>query len=161
LTRRERVLVGVLVVMAVTAAALVALNLRQGSGRPAATSQRIVEPRQTQAPIPTQTATTGPRVLTAGYSVRGHWKGGFNAELAVTNLGSQPVEGWTVRLQMPPDVSVTGAWAADVTQVASAVTLRSQPWNTYLAPGTTVHLGFQATGAAAAPRACTVNASPC
>jgi Cellulose binding domain len=56
---------------------------------------------------------------------------------------------------------VTDAWAADVTQVAAAVTLRSQPWNTYLAPGATVHLGFQAKGAAAAPQSCTVNGSPC
>jgi len=106
-------------------------------------------------------ASTSPRVLTARYEVRGRWKGGFNAELVVTNLGAQPVEGWTVELRMPDGVRVTDAWSADLQQAAGRVTLRSQPWNTYVGPGGTVHLGFQATGDAAAPSGCTVNRVPC
>jgi cellulase/cellobiase CelA1 len=97
----------------------------------------------------------------ADYAVRGRWDGGFNAELVISNLGSQPIEGWTVRLQLPADVKVTEAWSADAAQVGEAVTLRSQPWNTYIGPGATMHFGFQATGGAADPRSCTVNGAPC
>ena len=91
----------------------------------------------------------------------GRWAGGFNAELVLTNLGSDPVEGWTLRLGLPAGVKVAGAWSADLGQAAGAVILRSQPYNTYVAPGAAVHLGFAATGPPGPPTSCTVNGAPC
>jgi hypothetical protein len=163
LTRREGVLAGCAALLAVAVVALVVVSLVRGpGGGPPRTTNRVGRPPAPAAsPSSAPPSSAVPRVLTAGYTIQGRWKDGFNAELTVTNLGSQPVEGWTVRLQMPDGVAVKGAWSAEVTQVASAVTLRSQPWNTYVAPGTAVHLGFQATGPAVAPRSCTVNGAPC
>jgi hypothetical protein len=159
-TKRELRLAVLAVVLAVGCAALLALYLLRGSTRPPRSTQQAGGPRPTATASPAPTPSQ-PRVLTTEYSVRGRWKGGFNAELVITNIGSQPVEGWTVRLQLPADIAVTRAWSADFSQTAAALTLRSQPWNTYLAPGTAIHLGFEATGTAGAPSSCKVNGSPC
>jgi cellulase/cellobiase CelA1 len=162
-TKREQRLAGGAAVLVVVALVVLGLVLVRGAPRPrAAPTGKSPPPASASAsPTPEQSAPTGVRVLTARYEVRGRWKGGFNAELVVTNLGAQPVEGWTVELRMPHGVRVTDAWSADLQQAAGRVTLRSQPWNTYVGPGGTVHLGFQATGDAAAPSGCTVNLVPC
>jgi hypothetical protein len=159
-TQRELILAAVAGVLAVVAAVFLILYLVPGPTR----SGQVISPlsgTRSARPSASASAPVGSRPLTVGYRVGGRWKGGFNAELTVTNLGSQPVEGWTVRLEMPPDVAVGAVWSADVKQVANVVTLRSQPWNTYLAPGAAMHLGFEAKGDAAAPQSCTVNDAPC
>jgi cellulase/cellobiase CelA1 len=159
-TKRELRLAILAALLAVAIVALLGLDLFRGPTRPPVSGlQRDV--RRPTASGPVAPTPSQARVLTTGYAIRGRWAGGFNAEMVITNLGSQPVEGWTVRLQLPPGVAVSRAWSADYTQKAAAVTLRSQPWNTYLAPGATVHLGFEATGAAGSPSSCTVNGSPC
>jgi hypothetical protein len=153
--------------MAVAVAVLLTLYLMPGSKGP---PQLADEPHPSPPkPVGTPQAksTASPiRTVKADYAVRGKWKDaankeGFNAELTLTNLSSEPIEGWTVQLQMPPGVSVLSAWSAQATQKATAVTLRSQAWNTYLAPGSSLRMGFQATGSAAVPRSCTINGSPC
>ena len=152
--------------MGVAVAVLLTLYLWPGSKGP----PQLADDPHPSPPKPVGTpqarATASPmRTVKAEYSVRGKWKDGakegFNAELTITNLGSEPVEGWTVLLQMPAGVSVLSAWSAEATQKATAVTLRSQAWNTYLAPGGSLRMGFQATGSAAEPRSCTINGSPC
>jgi cellulase/cellobiase CelA1 len=159
-TQRELILAAVAGVLAVVAAVFLILYLVPGPSRTA----RVISPlsgTRSAHPATGAPASAGPRALAVGYLVGGRWKGGFNAELTVTNLSSQPVEGWTVRLEMPANVAVGSAWSADVKQVANTVTLRSQPWNTYLAPGAAMRIGFEAKGDAAAPQSCTVNDAPC
>jgi hypothetical protein len=163
-SKREQRLAGGAAILVVAALVVLGLVLVRGTPRPRAADPAEKSPPPASAPAsPTNrpSASTGVRLLTARYEVRGRWKGGFNAELVVTNLGAQPLEGWTVELHMPSGVRVTDAWSADLHQAAGRVTLRSQPWNTYVGPGGTVHLGFQATGDAAAPSGCTVNLVPC
>jgi hypothetical protein len=159
-TKRERLLTILAGALAVTVAVLLGLVLFRGPTHPATPGNSAAAPhpsRTTSSP-----PATGPaQALRTEYSVRGRWANGFNAELVITNLGSQPVEGWTVQLRLPPDVKVSQAWSADVSQAAGAVTLRSQPWNTYLGPGATMHLGFEATGTPAPPSSCTINGSAC
>jgi cellulase/cellobiase CelA1 len=158
-TRRELVLTGAL---AVVVAVVLGYTLFHGTGsRPSPGAQAVVPNPTTPAASKSPPASGKPSALKTEYAVRGKWPGGFNAELVLTNIGSQPVEGWTVRLRLPPDVKIGSVWSATVTQVPDAVILRSQPWNTYVAPGATVHLGFEATGTASAPSSCTVNGAPC
>jgi hypothetical protein len=161
LTRRELILAGAL---AVTVAVVLGYILVHGTNRRPSPGAQVAVPKNpstASAASPTASRRPPPSGLKTEYSVRGRWPGGFNAEMVLTNIGSQPVEGWTVRLRLPPDVRIGSVWSATVTQVPDAVILRSQPWNTYVAPGAAVHLGFEATGAAAAPSACTVNGAPC
>jgi endo-1,4-beta-xylanase len=159
-TQRQRRLAVTVGAIAVAALAALWLFLPRGSNHPSATATRH-PPSASASPDARPTESAGPRAVKAGYSVQKRWDGGFNAEVVVTNLSSQPLEGWTVRLELPSDVAVTSAWSAEATQVAGVVTLRSQPWNTYVAPGGTVHMGFQAKGGAVDPKSCTVNSVPC
>jgi cellulase/cellobiase CelA1 len=155
-TRRELILAAVAGALAVTVAVLLGVVvLRKPAHRPAPAA--IVHPSTASSPP----KATPPRTLRTEYSVVGRWADGFNAELVLTNLGSEPVEGWTVRLGLPAGVKVAGAWSADLDQAAGAVILRSQPYNTYVAPGAAVHLGFAATGPPVPPTSCTVNGVPC
>jgi cellulase/cellobiase CelA1 len=161
-TTRELRLAILAVVLAVAVAGVLGWHFLSSASPPAGSAPQPQPANSGDGAAATsQAATTGPHTLKAEYMVSGKWKGGFNAAMAVTNLSSKPVEGWTVHLQLPPGVAVISAWSADVSQVAAGVTLRSQPWNTYLAPGATAHFGFQATGAAAAPNSCTINGAPC
>ncbi len=148
--------------MAVAVAVLLTLYLMPGSkGPPQLADQPHASPPEPVGTPQARASASPTRTVKADYAVRGKWKDGFNAELTITNLSSEPLEGWTVQLQMPPGVSVLSAWSAEATQKATAVTLRSQAWNTYLAPGSSLRMGFQATGHAEAPRSCTINGSPC
>src|SRR6266545_788366 len=144
-TQRERRL-AVLAIAAAVAATLLALLVVGGALGTPKPKPRGGEPGQTAvSPARKQPTSAAPRVLTVEYAVRGHWEGGFNAEVRITNIGSQPVEGWSVYLQLPAGVKVVRAWSADVTQSAAAVT----------------QVGFQATGADASPSSCKINGTPC
>jgi hypothetical protein len=158
--KRESALVILAGALAVAVAVLIGFIVFRGSTRPPSTGTHVAPPRHSADASRSPTAGPSPALKTE-YAVRGRWPGGFNAELVITNLGSEPVEGWTVRLRLPPDIKVGRAWSANVNQAPGVVTLRSEPWNTYLAPGAAIHLGFEATGSPAEPSSCTVNDSPC
>ncbi|MEV4132717.1 cellulose binding domain-containing protein [Dactylosporangium sp. NPDC049742] len=154
---RERVLVVTAAVATVAAGTMTVLYLTQ---EPAS---KVVTVERTQLVSPSTSA--GKPVakggVKAGYAVRSKWKDGFNAEVTVTNIGSQPLQGWVVQLQLPPHVDPTSTWGAAAEHKADRLTLRSQSWNTYLEPGGSIRMGFEAKGAAADPVSCTVNGSPC
>ena len=142
---RERVLVVTAVVATVVAGTMTVLFLTRDPGT------RVVTVDRTQLVTPSASAAP----------VRSKWKDGFNAEVTVTNIGSQPLQGWTVQLQLPPGVDLTSTWGATAEHKANRLTLRSQSWNTYLEPGGSIRMGFEAKGKAADPVSCTVNGSPC
>ena len=154
---RDRVLVVTAVVATVVAGTMTVLYLTHDPATRVVTVERtpLVTPSASAAPV-----RSGGGVK-AGYAVRSKWKNGFNAEVTVTNIGSQPLQGWTVQLQLPPDVDLTSTRGATAEHKANRLTLRSQPWNTYLEPGGSIRMGFEAKGAAAEPVSCTVNGSPC
>ena len=159
--KREHVLAALVAVLGVAVAVLLGVVVFRAPARPHA---RVVASRTSADALPSRAANPAASrggTLKVGYDVRNRWPGGFTVELVVTNLGGSPVEGWTVRLRLPPDVTVARAWSADVSQVNGVVNLRSQPWNAYLAPGGVVRLGFEATGNPTVPTSCTVNDSPC
>ena len=157
-TKREGFLTAVAALMTVAAGVLFVLYLTKSSDPGPRSIARITRPGATGPPSAEPARV---RSMKAGYSVGGKWRDGFNAEVTVTNLGSQPVEGWTVQLKMPDGVDLTSTWGATIEQRAGTVTLRSQPWNTYLAPGAAIRMGFEAKGEPAEPRSCTINGSPC
>jgi cellulase/cellobiase CelA1 len=149
-------------ILAVLAGTMTVLYLTKGDGR----APQAVAPSRSAGPTPTAStpASAGPanvHALKAGYAVRGKWKDGFNAEVTVTNLSGQPIEGWTVQLELPGTVDVTSTWGAKIDQKAGVLTMRSQAWNTYLEPGGSMRMGFEAKGAAAEPKSCRINGRPC
>ncbi|WP_432831705.1 cellulose binding domain-containing protein [Dactylosporangium sp. CA-092794] len=152
------------VVMTVIAGTMTVLYFTKGDGpqplRPVATSSGD-PPGARRSGGPSVPATAAPGTVKAAYAVRSKWKNGFNAEVTLTNLGSQPLTGWTVRLELPKGVDVTSTWGAKAEQAPGRLTLSSQAYNTYLEAGGALRMGFEAKGDAAQPTSCSVNGSPC
>jgi len=160
---RDRVLMVTAAAMTVLAGTMTVLYVTKGGGS-----------TQPMTPV---ASTTGPPKASPGASVRGtaaagtvkaaytvgnKWKDGFNAEVTVTNLGSRPLMGWVVELQLPKDVDVTSAWGATADIRPGRLVLRSQAYNTYLEAGAAIRMGFEAKGPATTqPTSCSVNGAPC
>jgi cellulase/cellobiase CelA1 len=157
---RERVLMLTSAALALAAGTMTILYLSR-SDEPRSLPPTAPVARTSGPPAPSRVEPSRPAPVKAAYAVRGRWKDGFNAEVTVTNLGSQPLEGWTVQLDLPAAVDVTSTWGAKVEQHAGRLTLRSQAYNTYLEAGGAIRMGFEAKGEAAQPTGCSVNGSPC
>jgi endoglucanase len=91
------------------------------------------------------------------------WQTGLSANLAVTNTGTSPWDGWTLKFAFAGGERITQGWSATWTQSGKDVSAKNLSWNTRVAAGATVTLGFNAsnTGTHAPPTAFTVNGQTC
>ncbi|MFI5914679.1 cellulose binding domain-containing protein [Dactylosporangium sp. NPDC051541] len=159
LLTRDRVLILTTALMTVAAGTMTVLYLTK-SPQPMTPVASTTGPPKA-SPGASVRGTAAPGTVKAAYAVRSKWKDGFNAEVTVTNLGSQPLMGWTVRLELPKDVDVTSTWGAQAERLPGGLVLRSQAYNTYLEAGGAIRMGFEAKGPAGAPTGCTVNGAAC
>jgi O-glycosyl hydrolase len=97
------------------------------------------------------------------YSTSSQWAGGFVANLTITNTGSTPVNGWTLKFTFPGDQKITSTWNGVATQSGEAVSIVNESYNATIAAGGNTSLGFQGTwtNSDAAPTAFTLNGTPC
>jgi cellulase/cellobiase CelA1 len=159
---RDRVLMITTAVMTVAAITMTVLYITKDNGsRPMTPVARTSGPPGSVRTAPSVKGTAAPGTVKAAYAVRSKWKDGFNAEVTLTNLGSQPLTGWMVQLDLPKGVDVTSTWGAKAEQSPGKLVLRSQAYNTYLEAGGAIRMGFEAKGDAAQPTGCSVNGSPC
>jgi hypothetical protein len=100
---------------------------------------------------------------TVSYTTSSQWAGGFVANLTITNTGSLPVNGWTLKFTFPGDQKITSAWNGVATQTGEAVSIVNESYNATIAPGGNTSLGFQGTwtNSDATPTAFTLNGTPC
>ena len=100
---------------------------------------------------------------TVAYRVLSQWNTGFHVEVAVTNTGPTPVNGWSLAWTFANGQQVTNAWNATVTQQGAAVTARNANWNATIAPGATTSFGFLASRTAlnTPPSTFTLNGGAC
>lgn len=77
------------------------------------------------------------------YQVSNRWQGGFQATIKITNVSSQPINGWQVHWSYSDGSQITSLWNAVLTQQYSASNL---DWNATIAPNQTVEFGFIGTG---------------
>ncbi|MFE2018919.1 cellulose binding domain-containing protein [Streptomyces sp. NPDC059499] len=91
------------------------------------------------------------------------WSGGFTAEVAVTNTGTAPVDGWKLGFTLPSGQKVTQAWNAALTPSSGAVTATNVGFNSRIAAGGTQSFGFQGTysGTFTEPQQFTLNGTVC
>ena len=69
-----------------------------------------------------------------GYQVTAGWGNGFVAAVTLTNLGPNPIDGWSLDFDRPAaGQSVTGAWNAKVTGSSGHVHATRSDGNTRLA----------------------------
>jgi hypothetical protein len=97
------------------------------------------------------------------YTVTGQWSGGFQATVAVTNLGAQ-LDGWQLRFAFTAAGQAVGhGWAAVWSQSGANVTAANETWNRTLATGASVELGFTGSWTASnpSPTAFTLNGVNC
>ena len=98
-----------------------------------------------------------------GYTTASQWAGGFVANVTITNTGSTPVSGWTLKFTFPGDQKITSAWNGSATQSGQSVTITNASYNGSIAAGGNTSVGFQGTWAAsdAAPASFTLNGTTC
>lgn len=91
------------------------------------------------------------------------WNTGFTGAVTVTNVGSTPINGWTLTWSFAGGQRVTQFWSSTVTQSGSTVTAVNAPWNGSIAPNASVQFGFNGShsGANPAPTGFTLNGAPC
>ncbi|MFI5531798.1 glycoside hydrolase family 48 protein [Kitasatospora sp. NPDC051853] len=112
------------------------------------------------APAPASAAT-----LQCGvdYSVN-DWGSGFTANVKVTNLGTAPVNGWTLGYAYTGNQTLSGTgWNGTWSQSGKTVTVTAPAWATTIPAGgnATAGANFAYSGTNTAPTAFTVNGTPC
>ncbi|MFF4413313.1 cellulose binding domain-containing protein [Streptosporangium sp. NPDC001559] len=95
-------------------------------------------------PTPTPTCTVSYRAAT--------WSSTLNAEINVRNIGTTPIDGWTLTVDYPASsTQLTSGWSADWTQNGSRISGTNKQWNKVINPGSTTQIGFAASYSGAQP----------
>jgi len=125
-----------------------------GAGPSSPTSSPTATPTRSPSPTdtPTSTPTATPTGSSAGagcsatYETAGSWQGGFQGTVTVRNAGSEPATGWSVRMALPPGVSVSQVWNGTASGGSGTVTVTNATYNGALAPAERTSFGFLASG---------------
>lgn len=116
-------------------------------------------------PSPVPTTTTVPLVFgcAVNYRVTYRWNGGFNADVTITNTGTAPISGWTLRWKFTRDQVMTDIWNATGRQSGQGVTATNVSYTADIAPGATQVVGFTAAHRMdnPAPTGFSLNDHPC
>ncbi|MFI6094656.1 cellulose binding domain-containing protein [Lentzea sp. NPDC051213] len=116
----------------------------------------------TPSPVP---ATTPPAAFgcSVNYRVTYRWNGGFNADVTITNTGTAPISGWTLRWTFTRGQVVTDMWNATGRQYGAEVSATNIPQSATIPAGGTQVVGFTGSHRAdnPAPTAFSVNSHPC
>ena len=146
------------------------VRARDAAGNLSIASNTVAAPAPTTPPPTTPPPTTPPPTTPppapacrVDYRTTAQWRGGFVAEVTVTNTGTAPVDGWRLVLTTGGDQRVTSAWNAAVTQQGTEVTLTAARWNRTIALGASVTVGLLGrwSQSNAAPAAATLNGAGC
>ena len=113
------------------------------SGTPSSTATA------TGTPTSTGTATGGASpACSASWSMTNSWSGGFQLGFTVTNTGTSPTNGWTVKWTWPDGEAVTQIWSAADTASGSSVTATNLSYNGTIQPGGNTTFGLLGSGSA-------------
>jgi hypothetical protein len=90
-----------------------------------------------------------PTACRVQYVVNSQWgtgSGGFNTTLRITNTGTRPLNGWTLRFSFPNGQQITDIWSGTAEQNGGDVPVVNAASNRVIAPGQTIDgVGFNAT----------------
>ncbi|MEN3361156.1 MAG: hypothetical protein V7637_5138 [Mycobacteriales bacterium] len=79
------------------------------------------------------------------YVRENEWRGGFVADVVLTNIGATPINGWTLAFDFPGDQRIGNGWNATVTQNGTTVTATNASYDGTIAPGGQVWVGLYGT----------------
>ncbi|WUH97786.1 cellulose-binding domain-containing protein [Spirillospora sp. NBC_00431] len=89
------------------------------------------------------------------------YTGGFTAAITVRNIGTEAINGWTLRFPLDTSATVVEFWSGDLLSASGVVAARDRQWNAVVRPGGSIDIGFRAVGTSGAPSQFTVNDLPC
>ena len=118
-------------------------------------------------PVRFTTGTPATSSCAVSYDVTQGWGSGFVANVAITDTGPNPVNGWTLAFTFPSGTeSVSSSnWNANWSESGRSVVATNLNWDGYLAPGSgnSVSIGFVANqnGAYPSPASFTLNGAVC
>lgn len=72
-----------------------------------------------------------------------HWGSGYQIDVAVTNSGNSPVNGWTIQLDFGEPAQVTNYWNVQLSSSGNYVTANNIAWNGNIGAGQSVSFGLQ------------------
>ncbi|KUP96720.1 glycoside hydrolase family 9 protein [Thermobifida cellulosilytica] len=91
------------------------------------------------------------------------WTGGFTGTVRITNTGTSTLSSWRLAFSFPAGQQITHGWNATWNQSGADVTVTPMSWNSSLAPGATVEVGFNGSwsGSNPHPTEFTLNGERC
>ena len=91
------------------------------------------------------------------------WNTGLTDNITITNTGSSPINGWSLKFNLASGQTITGGWSASYAPSSGQVTATNANYNGSIPPGGSTTIGFQAnhTGNSAAPSGFTLNGAAC
>jgi endoglucanase len=112
---------------------------------------------------PSPTGSAAPLSCQAVYSLTNTWPGGFQAQIVLGNTGTAPISPWALTFTFGGDQKIASLWNASYTQSGEQVTVTNEPYNSSIAPGASVTVGFTGSYSSsnAAPAALAVNGTAC
>ena len=76
--------------------------------------------------------------------VTSSWSGGFNGEIQFTNVGTEPIDGWTLVIENGP--AINSAWNCQWTSDGILDQFDDEGWNGSIPPGGGIVIGYGADG---------------
>src|SRR5690606_28102016 len=110
-------------------------------GDGATASSSITMTVQRIAPVPEDPEEPDPTCAVT-YTVHGSWPTGFTSQMWITNIGPDPIDGWTLEWDMPQGQSVAHHWSSQMTMTGTTVTATNLPWNARIEPGERITFGL-------------------
>ncbi|MDY6793730.1 MAG: glycosyl hydrolase family 18 protein [Actinomycetota bacterium] len=89
------------------------------------------------------------------------WGGGFCADVTITNIATETIDGWTLDFEHAVDIS--NLWSGTRSGVKPSYTVTNASWNGAVDPGAGVQFGYQGSysGDFPQPTGFTLNGRPC
>jgi endo-1,4-beta-xylanase len=91
------------------------------------------------------------------------WNTGLTDNITITNTGTTPINGWSLKFALPSGQTITSGWNATYSPNSGQVTATNVGYNAAIPAGGSTTIGFQAnhTGNSAAPAGFTLNGNAC
>ena len=91
------------------------------------------------------------------------WNTGLTDNITITNTGTTPINGWSLRFNLASGQTITSGWNATFSPSSGQVTATNASYNGSIPPGGSTTIGFQAnhSGNTSAPSGFTLNGATC
>ncbi|NUR04575.1 MAG: sugar hydrolase [Streptomyces sp.] len=101
--------------------------------------------------------------VAAAYARTSDWGTGYTGQYEITNSTGSTLSGWTLTFDLPAGTTISSLWNGTYTVSGQTVTVRPASWNSSIAPGAVVDVGFvtKASATAGDPVNCLIDNAKC